>query len=251
MNVAIIEDEPIAADRLEKLILETDPSIKVVVKLQSVRESVRWLMRNTADLLFLDIQLSDGLSFSIFEEVTVHTPVIFTTAYDQYTIRAFRLNSIAYLLKPVNKTELQESLAKYHTLKSVFTQDIGRLLETLEGRDPGYRKRFLIQYGDRIKKLEVSEIAWFQAMEKSVFIRTLTDQSFPSDHTLDQLEQMLDPEKFFRINRKFLVHIEAIASMTAWSRGRIRLDLRPSPGEDSDTIVSTDRSPGFRKWLNA
>jgi DNA-binding LytR/AlgR family response regulator len=251
MNVLIIEDEALAAERLEKMITEVAPGVIVLAKLPGIRESVKWLMKNTADLIFLDIQLSDGLSFSIFEEIAVNTPVIFTTAYDQYTIKAFQLNSIAYLLKPVKKSELQASLEKYKSMKAVFTRDIENLLDTLGGRGPEYRKRFLIQFGDRIRKVEAQEVAYFYAMERSTFLATFQGQSYPVDYTLDRLEEMMDPGKFFRINRRYIVNMDAIAAMTAWSRSRIRLQLKPAPAGEDETLVSIDRATAFKQWLNS
>ncbi len=249
LKIVIIEDESVAAQRLASLLHEIAPEISVTARLDSITAAVPWFMNNTADLIFADIQLADGLCFSIFEQVNVNIPVIFTTAYDQYTIKAFKLNSIAYLLKPISKSDLEESLEKYETLRSLFSIDIDRLLENMQGREPGYKKRFLITYGDRIRKVETSEIAWFHALEKSVFMRTFQDQSFPVDFTLDRLETMLDPDKFFRINRRYLISMEAIVNMTLWSRSRILIELKPAAGKD-EAVVSIDRAAEFRRWLN-
>jgi len=251
MNVAIIEDEVLAADRLEAMLKEVAPDIKVLARLGSIKDSVRWLMQHSADLIFLDIQLSDGLSFTIFEQVTVATPIIFTTAYDQYAIRAFKLNSVDYLLKPIRTSELQESIRKYKTLKSAYSIDFDELLNTLHGNTPDYKKRFMIQYGERIRKVEVSEVAYFYAMDKSVFLKTFEGQSYPLDYTLDRLEEFVDPARFFRINRKYIVCIDAILSMTAWSRNRVKLELKPGAEDGSDTIVSIDRAADFKAWLNS
>ncbi len=138
MIALIIEDESLAADKLEKMLTEIDPSVTVTAKLGSIKDAVKWLMQNRADIIFLDIQLSDGISFSIFEQVAVNTPVIFTTAYDQYAVRAFRLNSIAYLLKPIRRSDLAESLNKYQSLRAAFSIDFDALMAQLQGRDPGY-----------------------------------------------------------------------------------------------------------------
>jgi DNA-binding LytR/AlgR family response regulator len=251
LKVLIIEDESLAAERLESLICEIDPEIKVLAKLPSVREAIKWLSINQADLIFLDIQLSDGLSFSIFDQITVNTPVIFTTAFDQYAIKAFQLNSIAYLLKPIRKNELQESLHKYQSLKSAFSIDFERLIANIQGKKPEYKKRFLIQTGDKIRKIESTDIAWFCAQDKCVFIRTFQNQTLPADSSLDSLEQMLDPAQFFRINRKYLVNMDAIANMVAWSRGRIKLELKPKTDDEFDSVVSIDRTSDFKKWLNS
>ncbi len=251
MKALIIEDESLAAGKLEKMLLEIDPAITVMGKLVSIKESVRWLMQNSADIIFLDIQLSDGISFSIFEQVAVNTPVIFTTAYDQYAVRAFQLNSISYLLKPIRRNDLAESLKKYRSLKAAFSIDFESLMAQLQGREPGFKKRFMIQIGEKIRKIEVTEIAWFNVLGKGVWLRTFQGNSYPVEFSLDRLEAILDPAVFFRINRGYLVSIDSISNMTAWSRGRIKLELKPKADDELDTIVSIDRSAAFRKWLNA
>lgn len=251
LNVLIIEDEELAADRLESMIRDIDPGFTIMAKIGSVKESVKWLSTHTADLIFLDIQLSDGLSFGIFDRVNVQTPIIFTTAYDEYAIKAFQLNSIAYLLKPIRKSDLMESLQKYQALKSAFTIDFERLLANLQGKKPEYKKRFLIQTGDKIRKVEISDIAWFYALDKGVYLRTFQNHTYPAESSLDSLEQMVDPSQFFRINRKYLVNMEAIANMVAWSRGRIKLELKPKADDEFDSVVSIDRASDFRKWLNS
>jgi len=250
MRVIIIEDEELAAERLEKMLIETAPETEVIAKLSSVKESVKWLTLSKADLIFLDIQLSDGLSFSIFEQITVKTPVIFTTAYDQYAIKAFNLNSVSYLLKPVRKNELTEALQKYKSLKSAFSIDFENILSAVQGKQPDYRRRFLIQIGDRFRKIEAEEIAYFYAMEKCTFLKTFEGNSYPLDLSLDNLVNVIDPSQFFRINRKYVVNMRSIKNMYAWSRSRIKIILSPSVDEDSDTIVSIDRAADFRNWLN-
>lgn len=251
MNVLIIEDESFAADKLELMLKETDPSINIIAKLGSVKESVQWFSQHRADLIFLDIQLSDGISFSIFEQVSINTPIIFTTAYDQYSIKAFQVNSISYLLKPIRKNDLADSLQKYRTLKTAFSIDFDMLLANIHGREPGFKKRFLIQTGEKIRKIEVSEIAYFHTLCKGVYLRTFPGNSFSIEYTLDKLETILDPSVFFRINRKYLVSMDSIANMVAYSRGRVKLDIKPKPDDELDTVVSIDRSSDFRKWLNS
>jgi DNA-binding LytR/AlgR family response regulator len=208
------------------------------------------LLQNSADLLFLDIQLSDGISFSIFDQVAVNTPVIFTTAYDQYAIKAFQLNSISYLLKPIRKSDLADSFQKFRNLKSAFSIDFDALLSQIQGKQPDFKKRFLIQIGEKIRKVEVSEIAYFYVLDKGCYMRTFQGNNYPVDYTLDRLETMIDPSAFFRINRKYFVNMDAISNMVAYSRGRIKLDLKPRADDEFDTIVSIDRSSDFKKWLN-
>jgi len=250
MNILIVEDEALAADRLEKILKEITPEITVLAKLGSIKESVKWLMLNTADLIFLDIQLSDGLSFSIFEQVTIQTPVIFTTAYDQYAIKAFQLNSVSYLLKPIRKNELAESLQKYKSLKSAFSIDFDSLLSAIQGNKPEYRKRFLIQIADKFRKVEIEEIAYFYVFDKGVYLATFDGHSYPVDISLDNLENIIDPSQFFRINRRYLVSMKSIANMFAGARSRIKLVLKPPADDEMDSIVSIDRTADFKKWMN-
>ena len=250
MKILIIEDEAIAAERLEKILVEIMPGINVLGKLGSVKESVKWLRLNSADLIFLDIQLSDGISFSIFEQIEVRTPVIFTTAYDQYAIKAFQLNSISYLLKPIRKEELRESLQKYNALKSAFSIDFESLLSSIHNKPPEYRKRFLIQIGEKFRKIDTEGIAYFFALDGSVYLKVFDGNTYPVDLTIDNLELSVDPSIFFRINRKYLVNISSIEKMNAWSRSRIKLTLKPAPEDALDTIVSIDRAVDFKKWMN-
>jgi len=250
MNVLIVEDEALAADRLEKILKEITPEITVLAKLGSIKESVKWLMLNSADLIFLDIQLSDGLSFSIFDQVAVQTPVIFTTAYDQYAIKAFQLNSVSYLLKPIRKNDLAESLQKYKSLKAAFSIDFEGLLSAIQGRKSEFRKRFLIQVADKFRKVEIEEIAYFYTTDGIVFLKTFDGFSYPADTSLDNLESTVDPAQFYRINRKYFVSMKSISQMFAWSRSRIKLVLKPLVDDDNETIVSIDRSNEFKKWLN-
>lgn len=250
MKVIIIEDEQLAADKLSRTIGQVDPSIEIQAKLSSVKESVRWLRQNSTDLIFLDIHLSDGISFTIFDELTLNIPVIFTTAYDQYAIKAFQVNSIAYLLKPVRKRDLAASLEKYQSLQKAYNLDISALIASVQGQEPAYRKRFLIRIGDRMRKTEAPEVAFFYAMEKSVFLKTFDSRDYPIDLTLDKLEKELDPALFFRINRKYIINLEAIQSMVAWSKSRVKLTLKPSPSDKADIVVSNERAAGFKQWLD-
>lgn len=251
MNVLIVEDESIAANKLELMLKEVDPSIVIMAKLGSIKETAKWLFCHTADLIFLDIQLSDGISFSIFEQLSIKTPVIFTTAFDQYAIKAFQVNSISYLLKPIRKTELEDSLKKFQTLKSAFRIDFDMLLANIQGKESGFKKRFLIQIGEKIRKIEVTEIAYFYVFEKSVYLRTFQGNNYSVEYTLDKLESLLNPQIFFRINRKYMVNIESIANMVVYSRARVKLELKPKADDENDTIVSIDRSGEFKKWLNS
>jgi DNA-binding LytR/AlgR family response regulator len=250
MKAVIIEDEKLAAERLEDLIKGIKPSWEIVAKLASVEQSVEWLRNNKADLIFLDIQLEDGISFAIFDKVKVETPIIFTTAYDQYAIKAFKLNSIDYLLKPIKKSDLAESLQKYSNFTTPGLKDFKDILASIQKKGISYKKRFLIQYGQKIKKVDADEIAYFYAMEKNVFLTTFRKNTYPIDYTLDKLVQIIDPEKYFRINRKLIVNINSIKNMIPYSRSRIKLVLEPAEAKEIEALVSIDRSTDFKKWLD-
>ena len=254
MNVVIIEDEAFAALRLKKMIQEYDPRIKIVAELESVAESVKWFKSNPEpDLIFLDIHLEDDLSFAIFEQVNINSPVIFTTAFDEYAIKAFKLKSIDYLLKPIVHEELAAALKKYELFNGLHRNpvDLQSLYDLLTGNEKRYRERFSIAVGSKIKIVEVADIAYFFVMDKGVYLRTSQGNTFNIDFTLDKLEEMLNPAGFFRINRKYLVSISSIANMVAYSRGRVKLELKPKAGDEFETIVSIDRSSEFKKWLNS
>ena len=250
MKTIIIEDEKLAAERLKEIINEIDPSIEIADTLSSVEQSINYLKQNKPDLIFLDIQLEDGLSFSIFDKVEIDVPIIFTTAYDNYAIKAFKLNSIDYLLKPIKKNELKDALEKYKSIKSSYLMDFEEIIRSIQSKDINYKKRFLIQYGQKIKKVETSETAYFYALEKNVFLTTSSGNTYPIDFTLDKLQEVIDPEMFFRINRKMIVGFESIKSMIPYSRSRIKIELNPTEPKDVEALVSVERSSAFKEWMD-
>lgn len=250
MKVLIVEDEFHAADRLRNQLLALDPNLEIVGMAQSVAEAVEYLESIQPDLIFLDIQLSDGLCFDIFERVIPKWPIIFTTAYDQYAIQAFKLHSISYLLKPIKKDELAIGLLKFHEMKRLFQPDVDLLLKDAGFGNKHYKKRFLVEIGSKIKTISTEEIAYFFAMEKMVFIMNFQGQRIPIDYSLDKLEPLLDPTIFFRINRKFIVQMKSIATMSNYSRQRMKLTLNPATTEMLDTLVSIEKAANFRKWLD-
>lgn len=250
MKTIIIEDEKLAAERLKELIIEIDPSIEIAEMLSSVELSIKYLKRNKPDLIFLDIQLEDGLSFSIFDKVEIDVPVIFTTAYDNHAIKAFKLNSIDYLLKPIKKNELKDALEKYKSIRSFYLMDFEEIMKSIQSKDINYKKRFLIQYGQKIKKVESSEVAYFYALEKNVFLTTSSGNTYPIDFTLDKLQEVIDPEKYFRINRKMIVGFESIRNMIPYSRSRIKIELNPTEPKDVEALVSVERSAAFKEWMD-
>ncbi len=253
MNVVIIEDEAFAALRLKKMIQEYNPEIKILAELESVAESVKWFKSNPEpDLIFLDIHLEDDLSFAIFDQVNISSPVIFTTAFDEYAIKAFKLKSIDYLLKPIVHEELAAALKKYEHFNILHRDPVNlqSLYNLLTTKDKKYRERFSITVGTKLKLVEVPDIAYFFVMDKGVYLRTNQGSTYNVDFTMDKLEELLNPASFFRINRKYLVNISSISNMVNYSRGRVKLELKPQPDDEFDTIVSIDRSSDFKKWLN-
>ncbi len=249
MNILLIEDEEPAAKRLQKMILEIEPAAKVSDNIVSITSGIKWLRENPApDLIISDIQLADGLSFEIFKAADVHCPVIFTTAYDQYAIEAFRVNSIDYLLKPVKKEELAAAIGKYKKLhKAAPALNIEQLLKSIQPQTPDYKKRFVVRYGEHIKTISIDEVAYFYTEDKINFLTTKENRRFTIDFNLDALEDMLDPKEFFRINRQYIIGIHSIAEMFAYSKSRVLVKLNPPAKHE--TVVSTERSADFKLWL--
>ena len=248
MKVIIFEDEPRAARHLERLLTRVAPAMKVIAKLESVRDGVKYLQDNPEpDLIFSDIQLADGLSFEIYNQVTVRCPIIFTTAYDHYAIEAFKTNGIDYLLKPIEEERLRQAIEKARHFAPGQLQDkIIALNNTASGKS--YKSRFMVKVGDKIKSIPVEEILVFYSQEKASFIRTADNHTYCIDYALDQLEPMLDPEKYFRINRKYIVSIDACTNILAWTNSRLRLKIDGI--DDPDIIVARERVVEFKNWLD-
>lgn len=251
MKVVIIEDEDNAAERLQKMLTQIIPSLEVCSVLESISSATLWLGANSGyDLIFADIQLADGPSFEIFRRVVVTKPVIFTTAYDQFALEAFRYNGINYLLKPIKKDELKSALDRFEKLttsnKSV-SFDYEKVLKDISQKQSNFQKRIVIKFGQTIRTLEISDVAYFYTEEKVSLACTKEGKKWPVDATLDELEHILNPGDFFRINRQFIVHISAIENMQSYSKSRIKLTL--TPPSLLDTIVSSERAADFKEWL--
>lgn len=248
MKVLIVEDEKLAAENLASMLETIDPTIQVLNCIESVRIAVAWLNSNYCDLIFMDIQLSDGNSFSIFDQVKIKTPVIFTTAYDQFAIKAFKHNSIDYLLKPINKEELAASIQKYRELHSkVQLPDIQQLIDSIKNQNH-YRERFMVNAGAKYKTIKSSEIAFVYVQSECVFVCTHSNKHYDIDFTLDKLEELLDPKSFFRVNRQYIVNIEAIGNMVTVTKSRLQLEISPKP--PTEVIVSVNNLHEFKCWLN-
>lgn len=251
LKVLIIEDEAPAAKRLEKMLNEIEPGTQVLDTIVSVASAVKWFRENNCpDLVLSDIQLSDGISFEIFRQVETDCPVIFITAFDQYAIDAFKVNSIDYLLKPVKKNELESAISKFKKMNmepSTSNLDINKLLQAYESKSQVYKKRFVVKYGEHIKTINTEDIAYFYTEDKVNFLTSFDGRRYIIDFNLDSLESMLDPKLFFRINRQFIISINAIDEMFAYTKSRVLVKLKPSCKHE--TIVSTERSSEFKTWL--
>jgi DNA-binding LytR/AlgR family response regulator len=252
MKILIIEDEPQAAQRLESLLGSIVPQADVIGKIDTVKNAVTWLKSNPApDVVLMDIQLADGISFQIFDQCEVSSPVIFTTAYDEYAIRAFKVNSVDYILKPVDKEELAGALKKVVNSKrsgAEMEHLVKTMSEAIKKLTRNYKSRFVIKVGEHLKTIEVNHIKYFYSQEKITFGVTDENRNFILDHTLEQLEEMLDPGRFYRVNRKYLVSSEAIQDIIHYTNSRLKLVLKGST--DNDIIVARERVQEFKEWLN-
>lgn len=252
MNILIVEDEPEAAARLANLLKELRPNINIVGSLDSVRSTVKWISDNPSpNLVFMDIQLADGLSFEIFENVEIKAPVIFTTAYNEYALRAFKVNSIDYILKPLDKDEVAAAFKKYENLTGnaavpdKMIESIGAAMQMLTKR---YKERFVIKVGEHLRSIEVNDVLYFNSLEKTTFAVSNDGRKHILDFTLDQLEGLLNPSRFFRINRKYIVSVESIRDMISHTNSRLKLLLKSS--DDDDIIVARERVQEFKEWLD-
>tara|TARA_R110000787_G_scaffold286199_1_gene403688 strand:+ start:2990 stop:3748 length:759 start_codon:yes stop_codon:yes gene_type:complete len=251
MNVIIIEDEKPAARRLNRMLNVL--GIDAQVMLHSVEESLNWFQNNKhPDLIFLDIQLSDGLSFEIFEEVSVDSAIIFTTAYDEYALKAFKLNSVDYLLKPIDEDELKTAIDKYKNQQpkesnlQVNIDDIRKLL--INPIDRKYKKRFTIKIGQHIKIIHVDEIECFYSENKATYIHTTGNRNYLIDGSLEHWQDQLDPESFYRVNRTFMVHINVIKDIISYTNSRLKLILQTF--SEAEIIVSRERVKDFKDWID-
>ena len=244
MKVVIIEDEELAQEELERLLNKRFPTSEIIGKFTTVKESVDWLARNAADLIFLDIHLADGNGFEIFEQTDVHAPVIFTTAYDQYAIQAFKVNGIGYLLKPIVESDLVAAVEKFNSFNR---NNINALLESL--RSPkAFKSRLTVTKGDRIEFLQIDDIAYFYSEDRLTFAMTKDGKRCVVDYTIESLVSQLDPQKFFRITRGVVISINSIKDIYRHFNGRLRMTL--SPDFHEKLFVSRARASEFLKWLD-
>jgi DNA-binding LytR/AlgR family response regulator len=250
MKAIIIEDEHLAAKRLEIMIKSIDPSIEIVEKLESVAESVKWFNNNEPpELIFLDIHLEDGLSFTIFDQVKVDSPIIFTTAFDQYAIKAFKLESIDYLLKPIVKEELEKAIEKNRKWNEKKQWvNLKELHKYMHFKEKSYRKRYSVVVGQKLKSIEVKDISYFFSNSGITFAAMHSKSQYSLDQSLDNLMQELDPKIFFRVNRQYLVSLNSINNIHIFPKSRLKLELNPPVPEG--VFVSLDKVAEFKKWVD-
>jgi len=249
MNILIIEDEPLVAQDLKNLIAKAEPEAKILDTITSVEAARGWFDgNNLPDLILSDIQLSDGISFEIFETLHIHCPIIFTTAYDEYAIRAFKLNSIDYLLKPVDATELRAALIKYKSLttETILGEQLKSLMSTWGNQSRKYKERFLTVHRNTLIPVMQNEIAFFHK-EELIYLHTLSNEKYITEHhTLDEIESLLSPDVFFRVNRQYIVHIQSVAKIKTTHKG-LTLQLKPPINLELD--ISREKAVAFKKWI--
>lgn len=255
MKVLIIEDEVPAAEKLERYLLKYDSTIRIVEKLDTVKSAVEWLAANQdqVDLIFMDIQLIDGLSFQIFQQVQVKKPVIFTTAFNEFALDAFKVNSIDYLLKPITFTDLSASLRKLDTLREQLQQGAEGQRERIQqlaagARAKEYKTRFMVKLGEHIRSITTDQIGVFYADGRDVYLVTTQNRKFIIDYTLESLEEILEPAVFFRLNRTFILNINAIKDVLVYSNSRLKITLQQE--FDKEIIVSREKVSDFKEWFD-
>lgn len=252
MKVLIVEDEDLAVKKLQKTLSAVDETIEVVGTTDSIKNTVDWLQQHPVpDLILMDIELADGQSFEIFKLTEVKSPVIFTTSYDEYALKAFKVNSVDYLLKPIQPEELQAALSKFRKLHAESKSDISldslvkELQQKLQPRE--YRKRFLVKHAQKLVSIDVEDIAYFYSDGRLNFFKTLDNRKFVVDYTMDELEEMLDPEQYFRISRSFYVSVNCIEKIEDYFGNRLILQLKPAV--DKEALVSREKVSDFKKWM--
>lgn len=257
MKAVIIEDEILAAERLELLLKRYDSSISILTVLDSVKTAVEWFQQNEApEIAFFDIQLADGLSFEIFEQVKINCPVIFTTAFNQYAIEAFKVNSIDYLLKPFGLEDIKKSFEKLSILRggnksaSPTLPDLAALQRVmLSMTQKQYKTRFMVKIGEHLSAILVDEIAYFYSESKITWLRHQNSKKYPLDYKLEELETLVNPERFYRLNRTFIVALDAIKDVVTYSNSRLKIVLKDPPNKE-DILISREKVQDFKSWLD-
>lgn len=253
MDILIVEDEPLAVQKVVKLLNQTDPTVRIMGVTDGIETTVDWLNAHPLpDLILMDIELSDGQSFEIFKLVSIECPVVFTTSYDEFAVKSFQSNRFDYLLKPIKKEDLANMLAKYSQTKSpkVTSTDIGFLVDDLrkQTRQPEFRSQFLAKYQHQLLSIDAADVSYFYAKDGVTYLYGRNRNRYVVDHSLDTLEEFLEPRQFFRINDQFIVEVRAVLQIHSYLNGQLKVDL-DSGGIAHNIVVSSDRTRNFRNWI--
>ena len=254
MKLLVVEDEQLLARQLIKLVKEIRTDAEIAGQTNSIENTVDWLSRNEKpDLILMDIELADGQCFSIFQRVEIKSPVIFTTAYDEFALKAFTVNSIDYLLKPIKKEDLQRALNKYDLLTSekgrIEINSIKSFVEKMVSTTPQYRERFLVKQGQKMLSVSIEEVGFFSAKNTLNFIHTKSKQKFIVDYTLDEIEDMVQPNIFFRANRQYILSHEIIKEINPWFNGKLKIEI--SLPIEEEIVISREKASSFKEWMGA
>lgn len=255
LRIVIVEDEAVTARNLAYMLQNLEPGLSIMETLSSVAGAVTWFSdhANACDLIFMDIRLADGLSFDIFTHTAITRPVIFVTAYNDYAIRAFKNNGIDYILKPFDEQEIARSLQKFRTLLSSPQPrpdiDMNLLMRQMDQLVKPYKRSFLVHFREKLIPVETVEIAWFYTVNEIVYAHTTDDRQYVMEFTMEQLEQQLDPQLFFRANRQFIINRQAISEVDFYFNGRLSVKIKPEPAER--ILISKARVPEFKSWMNS
>ena len=247
MNIVIIEDEQLASEKLERYLLKYSSEINIISFLTSISDAVNWFQNNTNyDVVFMDIQLTDGLSFEIFNQVKINKPVIFATAFDEYAVDAFKVNSIDYVLKPITFTDISKAMSKLKSMQSLFNvNDVKKVVEVIHQKKE--KDRFLVRLGNHIHSIKTEEIALFYAEGRTVYLVTKENKKFIIDFKLEDVNNLLNAKLFFRVNRSFIININAIKDVIVFSNSRLK--ITPKVTTDKEIIVSREKVSAFKTWL--
>lgn len=256
MKILIVEDEELAVKKIQKTLASIDPDAEIAGITHSISSTIDWLESNPSpDLILMDIELSDGQSFEIFSRTRVKSAVVFTTSYDEFALKAFKVNSIDYLLKPVQKEDLEAALNKYREMKHVYAGNneedlnmeslVKQLKQKLQLKE--FRKRFLVKHAQKLVSIEIEEIAYFFSDGRLNFFKTYDNKKYVLDYTMDELEEMLDPDRYFRISRAFYIAIDSVEQIHEYFGNRLLLHLKPPV--EKDAIVSREKVADFKKWM--
>lgn len=251
MNILVVENEKPAAEKIQRLLKKADEYITIAGVTETVEGTVNWLQGNPApDLILMDIQLDDGICFEIFDTIKVETPVIFTTAYNEYALQAFRVNSVDYLLKPVDEEALRKALDKFKNYHgNLHGESLRQLLSEFNRQ---FRNRFLIKIGSHFRSVQVKEICFFYILGRATFLSTFSGRKYPLENSLDFIQKCIDPDKFYRINRNCIINIDAISDIISYSSSRLQIKLleKIQSPDESFLVISREKVAGFKQWIN-